>query len=132
MNFIIENKEFFGIIIPLLAVTIPLMTFILAKSKEQEQLNFEKIHNTLLKGLANQEEKTGLDQQVGIIYELRNYPKYYPLINRLLNTQIIRWKKLLGSQPHFDSLIIEAYETLAFTKKNVIHRYITRIIDTWF
>lgn len=123
-NFLSQNKELLILIIPLL---IPLWKFIDSKSKQQNQINFERFHDSLMSGLANQGgEKVGLDQQVAILYELRNYPEYFPVVKRLLIYQIGRWEGLLGKEPHFNMLIQEANETLKYISKNPIQRLISR------
>jgi len=126
IEFIINNKEIVLIIISFLTIIIPLATFLISKNKEQKQINFERFHNKLMKGLANQENKTGLDQQIAIIYELKNYPEYYPVIKRILAYQIDRWGKLLKTTPHIYLLIDEAKETLNFIDKNFISRFLIK------
>ena len=123
IEYIVKNKEFFVIIISLLGIIGPLTSFLVTKSKEQQQLNFEKFHKDLMYGLSNRKAEIGLDQQVAILYELRNYPAYYPVIKRLLQFQIKRWKGELKTNPHFSQLINEANETLNFMSENFFKRF---------
>lgn len=129
MDWILKNKEFLGIVTSFLGIILPSATLILAKNKEQKQLNFERFHKDLMKGLANLDGNIGLDQQVAIIYELRNYSDYYPLIRRLLLAQIERWNRTLTKNPQFEQLIMEANETIEFSKKNIIGRYIGKFFN---
>ena len=80
-----------------------------------------------MKGLANRDTTTGLDQQIAILYELRNYPEYYPLIKRLLSYKVTWWKTQLEKYPQFQQLINEASETLDYLSRNyfyrILHRY---------
>jgi hypothetical protein len=124
INWVVENKEFLGIVTSFLVIVVPFATFVLTKNKEQKQINFERFHKDLTRGLANLDGKTGLDQQVAIIYEMRNYPQYYPVIRRILLAQITRWKDQLKSKPHFSQLISEAEKTINYTQQNLIKRYI--------
>jgi hypothetical protein len=132
IEFLTTNKEFIGIIVSLLGVVIPLAIFLITKNKEQRQVNFEKFHTYLVKGLSNQKGETGLDDQVAIIYEFRNYPDYYLVIRRLLKFQINRWKKELSSKPHFSLLIEEAKETISYMDKIAIVRLFIRLKSKWF
>ncbi len=125
-NFIKTYQTLISILIPLIPVAVTLITFLISKNREQKQINFEKFHNGLMKGLANLDGKTGLDQQVAIIYELRNYPEYFPVIKRLLNYQIKRWTKELKNSPQFSELINEAKETRDFIDKNFVIRLFTK------
>src|SRR5690348_9372878 len=92
-DLVIKNKEFISIIIALLTVVTPLVSLILSKRKEQNQINFERFHKDLMVGLSNQGGNVGLDEQVAIIFELRTYHAYAPVIKRVLNFQIDRWSK---------------------------------------
>jgi len=118
IKYVIDNKEFFGILVSFFAIIIPLTTLIYTKRKEQEQNNFEKFHKVLIAGLSNQSTKIGLDEQVAILYELREYPKYYPVIKRILKFQINRWNSQLLKNPHYRLLITEADLTLRYTDCN--------------
>ena|SRR4030042_2111871 len=131
-DLLIANKEFAGIIITLLGVVIPLATFIISKNKEQKQINFERFHKDLMKGLANLDGKTGLDQQIAIIYESRNYSEYYPVIRRILKYQIDRWRRLLKNSPQFKQLINEGKETIVFTNKNFLSRFRIQFLSKYF
>ncbi len=126
IDFITSNKEFFGIVVPLVSVLIPLWTFLIRKNKEQKLLNFRIFHDNLMKGLANQETNTGLDQQVAIVYELKNYPEYFPVIKRLLTFQKKRWLKELNQKSHFHMLITESEMTLEFINKSKFNRYVSK------
>ncbi len=59
LNQLIANKEFIGICISFFGVAIPLAIFLINKGKEQKQINFERFHKDLMKGLANLDGKTG-------------------------------------------------------------------------
>lgn len=122
INWIIKNKEFLGITATFLGLIIPFATFILTKNKEQKQINFENFHKNLMKDLVNLEGEIGLDQQVAIIYELRNYPKYFPVIRRILEENVIRWSADLKNKPNLDRLITEAKLTINFSSKNFLKR----------
>ncbi len=126
LSTVIANKEFFGILVSLLTVLIPFATFIVSKNKEQEQKNVENFHEFLMRGLSNQDGKKGLDQQVAIIFELRRYPEYSPVIVRLLKAATSRWKSEVKSKPHFHQLISEAEATIDYFSKNKLQKLFYR------
>jgi hypothetical protein len=128
LNFVIQNKESIGIVVGFITVITPYIMFVLSKRKEQEQLYFQRFHETLMRGLSNRRGELGLDQQVAILFELRNYPKYYSVIKRLLKFQINRWTKMLKEKPHFKMLITEAEETINIIDKNWFQRHIVEKI----
>ena len=115
---LIANKEFLGIVVSFLGIIVPLYQYLSAKRREQIQKNFEKFHEMLIKKIANQDEKSGLDEQVAVIFDLKNFPEYYPVTKRLLKKQINRWEGLLKDKPHMSWLIDEAKETINYIDKN--------------
>jgi len=129
LKFLIANIEFLGIIVSLLVGLIPLAIFLFTKIKEQQRVNFKNFHTYLVKGLSNQKGNTGLDDQVAIIFEFREYPKYYPVIRRLLKFKITHWKKSLKEKPHFNLLIKEAQETIKFINRFPLKRFFLKRIN---
>ena len=67
-NFLVNNKEFFAIIIAIF----PIWQYFDSKTKEQKQIRFDNYHNQLLDKLVNIKCGYGIDQQIAIVYELRN------------------------------------------------------------
>lgn len=80
IGILISNKEFIAILIAIF----PIWQYFDGKKKEQRQIRFENYHNKLIAGLSNIKKGFGLDQQIAIVYELRNYPEYYRITKRLL------------------------------------------------
>src|SRR3989338_4179130 len=97
IDFIIVNKEFFGILVSFLAFIIPLWQYINSKRQEQRQLNFINFHEKIIRKLGGRREdpseEIGIEEQVAVIFELRNYSEYYPVTTRILNNCVIRWKE---------------------------------------
>ncbi len=129
LNFIVQNKEFIGIIISFFGVVVPLFIFLISKSKQQKQINFKRFHKDLIKGLSNQEGKIGLDQQVAIIFELRNFPEYYPVLRRILSSFKDNWEKRREKEPKLNRLITETEGTMNYMNKNFLERFFIRVSD---
>lgn len=127
IGWLVANKEFLTLIVSFITVVIPLAMFFISKDKEQKLINFEKFHKDLMYGLSNQAGTLGLDQQVAIIYELRNYPEYYSVSRRILLAQIVRWNEKLKSKPHYYQLIDEANRTIKFSQMSFISRVLAKI-----
>jgi hypothetical protein len=127
INWAVENKEFLGIMVSFLTVIIPFTSFILAKNKEQKQVAFEMFHKDLITGFVNQDKTIGLDQQIAIIYEMRNYPQYYPVIKRILHALLDHAKGNLKLRPELIRVIDEAEKTIRYTQKNPIERLFANI-----
>ena len=130
-NKIINNKEFIGIIISFLGVVIPLAIFLINKNKEQRQINFEKFHKEIIRALYNKDTEFGLDQQIAIIFEIRNFPEYFSVAKRILMDSKDYWKSLNSDKKltdiSFNRLIKEADETIKYIDKCIICRFFIRI-----
>ena len=124
-------KEIISIIIAFLGVVVPLAIFLISKSKEQQQINFERFHKEIISGLYNRRGELGLDQQVAIIFELRNFPGYFSVTKRILIDSKEYWKLINKEKKLNDEglrrLTKETSETLDYMNKNIIHRLFIKI-----
>jgi len=128
---IINNKELIGIIIGFIGIVLPLISFIISKNKGQKQINFERFHEKLINILSNQKGEAGLDQQIAIIFELRNFPEYFPVIKRILTDLKKYWKSQndenVLNNKSFSRLEKEADRTINYMNKCIIRRVFIRI-----
>lgn len=133
IDIVMQNKEFIGIVIAILTVFIPLWTLLITKSKEQKQLNFERFHKSVMTGISNVDSghPIGLDAQVALLFELRNYSEYYPVISRLLEYNIARWSKEKHNSAQFKLLINEAKQTQKYITKNYLSRFFNKSSWKW-
>lgn len=134
-------KEIISIIIALFGVVIPLAIFLISKSKEQKQINFERFHREIISGLYNRCGGLGLDQQVAIIFELRNFPEYFPVTKRILMDSKEYWKLInlefkdlekkekKLSDEGLRRLTKETDETIDYMNKCIVFRFFLRIKD---
>lgn len=132
ISYINENKEFFAFIVSFLAILVPFVQYLNTKRIEQTQKNQEVFYEKMLKKFTNQEAKTGLEEQIVVIYDLRNYPQYNSVIKRILPTSIKRWKSELKEKPQFKGLIIEATETLKYLNSNFFNKLFIRFKERYF
>lgn len=122
---IINNKEFIAIIISFFAVVLPLWQFLGSKRDEQRQIQFLNYHDKILKKLANLKQEESVDAQVAVIYEMRNYFKYYDLSKRRLIALYEKWKKEKA-----DPTILEEIKlTIEYIDKGVILRFFVRLLN---
>ncbi len=88
---IIDNKEFIAILISFLGIVVPFWQYLNTKKKEQQQIEFANYHEKILPCLSNLYGNESLDKQIAIIYELRNYHRYYSVSIRILNGLKDKW-----------------------------------------
>lgn len=87
------------------------------KKAEEETRQFQAFH-LMIKGLVKGDDDKSapyVDQQLAVIYELRNFPKYYPVTLRILERSKESW--LHGSGWWSSILVKEANLTIDFIKR---------------
>ena len=128
LSSLIHNKGFIaGFVISFLGLVIPLWQYIYTKRIENKQNNLVAFHDKFMNRLSNNAGISGIDEQVAVIFELRNFQIYKPVIVRVLSDCISRWENELSSKPHFTGLITEAQETIKFLNKNFLSRFFTKL-----
>jgi len=117
-----EYKEILAIGISFFGIIVPLFQYLYTKKREQDQINFERFHEKIIRKIANRDAKTGLDEQIAVIFDLKRFPEYYPVSKRILTDLKDWWKPQLKENPHFSRLIKEADETIKYINKKCFER----------
>lgn len=84
-----------GIIISLFGIVIPLYKFLVEKKLKQKDLRFNTYHS-LIQNLVEPKEGKDyimLDKQIAICFELRNFPEYFEVTQRILKGLYEIWNK---------------------------------------
>jgi hypothetical protein len=136
ITWVIDNKEFVVAVLAFLSVIIPFWQYLHSKLIEQRQNNLVNFHEKIMMVLSGRRgawlqegEDIGIESQTAIIFELRNFPSYYPVIARILKYEIERWKvesNEIGKE-HISEAVKEANLTIEFINKNILSRFVTRI-----
>lgn len=84
--------ELVGLILGILAFLVPIYKFFRNKNEEQRDRYFKTYHELIKQLVQGEGEKIMLDRQLAIIFELRNYPTYYELSERILLVLKDSWK----------------------------------------
>ncbi|MCC8062193.1 MAG: hypothetical protein LIO68_02985 [Rikenellaceae bacterium] len=119
MNPIMSNETFWfslaGIVISFFGVILPLYQFIANKRIQQKDTRFRTYHR-LVKELVQPDEEsksTWTDRQMAVAFELRNFPYYYALTERVLNGLKEAWEgsdKRLLNEMDYTLLYISYYK----------------------
>jgi len=79
-----------------------------------------------LKEYPTKQRKTiGLDQQIVIIYELRNLPEYFSFTKRFLEDKMTEWENK-KKEVKYQRLIEESRETIKYSEKWILLRFLIR------
>lgn len=122
LGFVKDNiLAIISILAAIFGIVIPIYKYLIEKSVRAKELRFRTYHN-LIKKLVQPEllEKNSLpntnisyadsdlmprniygimlDRQVGVIFELRNYPEYFEVTNRILLGLQSKWSKDNGNE----------------------------------
>lgn len=130
LGFIEENIELVTIFVSALPALVALYSLLTRKVQEQKLTNYKKFHS-IMQTLSNQDGKTGLDQQLAIIFEMRNLPQYRPVIVRILKGSSTRWQSELEKNAEevdkYRQLIEEARNTINYIEKPHIERFFVNV-----
>lgn len=120
-------KEYNGtvaVLISLITGGFALYHYISIKRSEEEARRFSTYHNLIQDlNIGKDKDAQYVDRQMAIIFELRNFPEYYPVTLRILNRSLPRWRAfaITGSSPLSPYLVPEE---VVLTIK-----YINRVIE---
>jgi hypothetical protein len=78
--------ELIGLILAYLSLVVPILQYLNSRKQEERDKRFNNFHR-LVKELVEGDPVTKiimLDRQIATIFEFRNYPEYFDIIERLL------------------------------------------------
>jgi len=112
-----ETSIIVGVILGLGTFMWTIYSYFDTRKRDQDLKEFE-IYHKLIKELVQPGDKDTLfiDRQTAIIYELRNFKRYYPFSLRTLNGLRDKWEKVDGQYPR---LLEELSLTINFLKEKV-------------
>lgn len=131
LTFIEENNGILALLVTLLVAISGLVHYVSVRRAEERGKQYDRYHK-LLQDLNVGFDGTAqyIDRQVAVIYELRNFPEYWPVSIRILQRSMPRWKELrrssslavpaLGGSPN--NLFDEAALTIAYIKRRQLEK----------
>ena len=127
-KWVTDNNGPLGFILALTTAASALYHYISIKRSEERARRFSSYHQ-LVEAL-NGNGAGGapyIDRQIAVVYEMRNFPEYYPVTLRVLRRSLERWKKLKyqttfisnfpGSTTVPNTLIDEAVLTIRYIER---------------
>lgn len=122
-------KEYNGtvaVLISLITGGFALYHYISIKRSEEEARRFSTYHNMIQDlNIGKDGEAQYIDRQMAIVYEMRNFPEYYPVTLRLLNRSLPRWRLYAATKGNPLSPYLlpeEAILTIKFIKRKMGER----------
>ncbi|MBL7824156.1 MAG: hypothetical protein JNK69_12180 [Saprospiraceae bacterium] len=96
-------------------IVLPFYQFVIQKKLDEKDKRFRNFHK-LIQDLVEAPTSGNiiLDRQIAIVYELRNYPQYYELIDRLLTDLMQYWADTNKSDPYLHRIQNEILLTLGY------------------
>jgi hypothetical protein len=117
---------FIGIVIGVIALLYPIYSSLRKQFLNRKDNRFERYYKFMGNLVSGTLPNTSpmLDQQIAIIYELRNFPDYYDVSHRILTGLKAQWNR-----PTRDRLAIEIDLTLDHIKKSEKRGLIEKLFD---
>lgn len=131
-TWVVANNGLLALIVAAAVAIATLVQYISIKRSEESARIFSNFHQLLQDLNEGKERANGaagaqyIDRQVAIMFELREFVKYYPVILRILKRSIKTWGG--SGNPWAGELVEEAKKTIAFIKRKQ-HRRFWRCID---
>lgn len=126
INFLSTNNGAIAVLITLAVSLYKFFQYLNIKLDELREKKFKHYHDDLIKKLVqaeNKDENIKLDRQIAIIYELRNFPEYFPVSKRILDGWIIK----SDDKEMPERIKAEANLAVEYMSKNIIFRFFNRI-----
>ncbi len=102
----IENKEFIAFVISFVGAGWAVYKYFDLKNREERRHDYKAYHELISAFTAG----TALEKQMVILYELRNYPRYFEMTKQLIDHLLQR----MENENADTQLIKQAKSTLAF------------------
>jgi hypothetical protein len=121
-KFVTDHNGALGLMVALGTAIAALHNYFSIKRSEERARKFSNFHQLLQdlnEGKPKPNGDTGgqyIDRQQAIIYELRSFKEYHPVIIRVLNRGVVTWSE--SDTPHMSDLIDEANMTMSFIIRN--------------
>lgn len=131
-EFLIQLVNFFQSIQGTIAVIFVIVGGIWQYWRFIKEWNFKNYHQ-LIKELNQSDtpnEPIKLYRQVAVVYELRNYPRYFSVSKRILQGWI--GSRSDKSKDFFDPLYKEMQLSIEFMNKNFLQRCWNKICKKWY
>lgn len=118
-----DNNGALGFALALITAASALYHYLTIKKSEDAARRFTSYHN-MIRDL-NVGEDGGapyLDKQVAIVFEMRNFPEYYPATLRILKRSIKRWRlsASLNTNPFSPNILADEAElTIKFINRKM-------------
>lgn len=90
--------------------------FVNVQKADSRQREYENYHNLIEKLVVDRKEIDGwpfIDVQIASVYELRNFPRYFPVTATILG----RLKNRIKDVPTQNDLVSEIENTIKFTRR---------------
>ena len=116
----LDPLTFIGVVVAIFGILIPIYKYLFDRKSQLQDARF-RIYHALIKGLVEPElqkenvidEETGnvcnkygimQDRQIAVIFELRNFPEYFEVTERILNKLKIQWKSSTHNKPTINEI----------------------------
>ena len=117
--------EIIGLLIAYFGLVVPIFRYLNQRKLEERDKRFVNFHG-LIKDLVEpgKDGQVMLDRQIAVIYELRNYPKYFDLSKRMLSDLKVAWQK--EDYPRIIKEIELTLEYIEYKRTSLLKRIIMR------
>ena len=113
-----------GVFVTIAIGLIGLMHYLLIRRAEERGRQYDRYHKLLEDlNISPLGEAPFIDRQLAVVFEMRNFPEYFPVSLRILRRSLPRWKSLMRSStntaPIFNTAVNTLYDEAVLTIKYI-------------
>lgn len=137
-KFIQEYNGSLAVLVAVLVAACGFVHYLSTRRSEERGKQYDRYHQ-LLEDLNVGADGSGqyLDRQIAVIYELRNFPEYWPVTLRILSASLPRWEKAMresalvavGLGGRVNTVYQEARLTIMFIERRQLEKSYLCIAD---
>ncbi|MDX9668051.1 hypothetical protein QMK50_24180 [Pseudomonas sp. P5_152] len=127
MDLVVFSEKYSGIVGVIVTIAIGLIGlfhYLSIKRAEERGRQYDRYHKLLEDlNISPQGDAPFIDRQLAVVFEMRNFPEYFPVSLRILKRSLPRWKSLLdGSRmtaPMFKTAVNTLFDEAVLTIKYI-------------
>lgn len=113
-----------GVVVTITVGLVGLFHYLSIKRAEERGRNYDRYHKLLEDlNISPLGDAPFIDRQLAVVFEMRNFPEYYPVSLRILKRSLPRWKSLLDetvkTAPIFNIAVNTLYDEAVLTIKYI-------------
>jgi hypothetical protein len=116
-----------AVLVSIVVAVIAFYNYIDVRRSEERGKQYDRYHRLLEDlNIRNQDDAPFIDRQIAVVYELRNFPEYYPVTLRILKRSLPHWRHLEQTSKALNNRVNTLFSEAVLTIKFIEEYYEVR------